>query len=305
MASRTLRQRKLAKSLRDAREHAGLTARALAKSVRMQESSISKIENLKQTIVPRTLKNLLSECGVGAPMMDTLMRIADEADSVEWWAAYADTVPDWFRDYVDLEGDAEEIWIYLPELVHGLFQTAEYATAIMLLNEDLSDEKRQRSVELREARQDQLNRKNPPRLRVVLNEAVIRRPVGGTEVMRAQLLHLAEMSRRPNITIQILPFSAGEHPLMQEGALTLLRFPGDYSDMDCVYKETSTGSLWKERPAEVTAYTTDFEAVAAMALSPENSAALLDRLGGDPTCDSTEGSMDDQSEGHPLEEEQL
>lgn len=305
MASRTLRQRKLARAVREARLQAGLTARELAKLVRMQESSISKIENLKQTVVPRTLMNLLSACGVGAPLAHTLLQIAEEAESVAWWDAYDDTVPDFFRDYVDLESDAEQIWTYCPELVTGLAQTGDYADAILRLNPSRTPVQRERAVAFREGRQEQLDRANPPRLRILLNEAVVRRPVGGTEVMRAQLQHLADMSRRPNISIQLLPFSAGEHALMQEGAHTLLRFPGEYEDMDCVYKETNSGSLWKERPVEVAAYASDFDATARMALSSEKTRALLTSLGGETTWVGTEGSTDGHSDGHPLEEDPL
>lgn len=302
VASRTLRQRKLARALRQARIDAGLTVGELAKLVRMQPGTISKIENLRQTILARTVKQILSACEVGAPLMDTLMRIADESEAVDWWAAYGDTVPDWFRDYVELEGDADEIWTYSPELVDGLLQTPDYAMAMTRLDPHSTPQQQERAVALRRARQAQLDREQPPRLRIVLNESVIRRTVGNEAIMKAQMRHLAEMGRRPNITIQVLEFAAGEHPAMKEG-FTLLRFPGDFADMDCVYHETRTGSLWKERPVDLATYSDDFETVARMALSPEKTAALLDSLGGDSTCDGIEGSTDDHEEAHPLADE--
>jgi transcriptional regulator with XRE-family HTH domain len=301
--SPTLRQRKLSRALRHARVEAGLSVAECAKLSRLQPGTVSKIENGRQTILARTAQLILQACGVGAPLLDTLLRIADESDTVTWWAAYGDTVPDWFRDYVELESDADEIWTYSSELVDGLLQTPAYATAITRMNPDLTPDQLQRAVSLREARQAQLDRETPPRLRIVLNEAVIRRPVGGKEAMAEQLRHLAAVGQRPNIDLQILPFDAGEHRGMK-GSFTLLRFPGDFADMDCVYLESETGAVWQERPGDIGWFTSAFERISSVALSPENTSALLVSLGGEPTCDG-ERSVDDRNRsGHPLEEEQ-
>jgi transcriptional regulator with XRE-family HTH domain len=302
--SPTLRQRKLARSLKQARIAAGLSVAECAKRARLQPGTISKIENERQSILARTAQLILQACGVGAPLLDTLLRIADESETVSWWLAYSDSVPDWFRDYVELESDTDEIWTYSSELVDGLLQTPAYATAITKLNPDLTTAQLERAVSLREARQAQLDRNTPPRLRIVLNEAVLRRPVGGPEVMREQIRHLAAMSRRPNIDLRVLPFSAGAHPGMK-GSFTLLRFPGDFADMDCVYVESETGAVWQERPGDIGRYTTIFEQmVSRFALPRKKTTALLDSLGGDPTCEG-EGSVDDRNRsGHPLEKEQ-
>lgn len=291
--SPTLRQRKLSRALRQARLDAGLSVAECAKLARLQPGTVSKIENGRQTILARTAQLILQACGVGAPLLDTLLRIADESEAVGWWLAYSDSVPDWFRDYVELESDAEEIWTYSPELVDGLLQTPAYATAITKLDRDVPPEQRQRAVSLREARQAQLDRDTPPRLRIVLSEAAIRRPVGGAEAMREQLRHLAAMSRRPNIDLRVLPFDIGEHPGMK-GGFTLLRFPGDFADMDCVYLESRTGALWQERPGDIGTYTSDFEQISQLALSPKKTTTLLDSLGGETSCEG-ERSVDDRN----------
>jgi transcriptional regulator with XRE-family HTH domain len=292
--SPTLRQKKLAKAIRKAREDAKLTIAECARLSRLQPGTLSKIENERQAILARTAKGILQACGVGVPLLDTLMRIADESETVGWWLAYSDSVPDWFRDYVELESDAEEIRTYSAELVDGLLQTPAYAEAIVRASEpDLSAAQLARAVQLREARQAQLERESPARLRVVLNEAVIRRPVGGRDVMREQLQHLIEMSRRPNIDVRVLPFSGGAHRGMK-GSFTLLGFPGDFADMDCVYLESETGALWQERPGDIDRYTAIFGSLTGLALSPKKTRDVLASLVGDSTCDG-EGSVGDHT----------
>lgn len=280
--SPTLRQRKLARALKQARLDAGFTVSECAKRARLQPGTLSKIENERQAILARTAQGILQACGVGAPLLDTLMRIADESETAGWWLAYSDSVPDWFSDYVQLESDAEEIRTYSSELVDGLLQTPAYAEAVMRASSpDFDEEQLARSVRLREARQAQLDRETPARLRIVLNEAVIRRTVGDGNVMREQMRHLLAMSRRSNIDLRVLPFSSGAHAGMK-GPFTLLGFAGDFADMDCVYLESETGALWQERPGDIDRYSDVFDRVAGTAaLSPEKTQALLTSLGGD------------------------
>src|SRR5207248_8750009 len=134
-----------------------------------------------------------------------------------------------------------------------------------------------RLVELRQARQSQLDRSDAALLYVVMNEAVIRRQVGGSDVMRDQIRHLADMAERPNITIQVLPFQAGAHPGMR-CPFTMLRFPAGYDDMDAVYLENENGELWQERPADIARYTKVFTQVRKLALSPHETNQLLGSL---------------------------
>lgn len=274
----TLRRRKLGKELRRHREAAGLKARDLTSYVGLQPGTLSKIENGRQAILPKNVRLILQACGVGAPEMDMLIRLAEESDDRGWWAAYSDTIPDWFATYVDLECDAEEIWTYTSELVHGLLQTPEYAEAVARAGyPDIDDAQLRRSVELRTARQAQLDRSEPAKMRAVFSEAVIRRTVGGAEAMREQIRRLIDLSERPNITLQVVPFSSGAHAAMK-GSFTMLRFPEGFADMDCVYLENETGEVWQERLGDIARYRDVFAMIKDQALSSGETRSLLDSL---------------------------
>lgn len=182
-----------------ASNQAGISQDAAAKYAGLKGPSISRIENGKQAILPRTVR-LLCQCyDIGAPTIDMLMRQAEESNDRAWYTMYSDTVPSWVESFLGLETEAEEVWTYEAELVPGLLQTPEY----------------------------------PPRLHTVLNEAVLMRPVGGPSVMATQLRHLIEMNKHDNITIQVLAFEAGAHVAMT-GAFTMLRFP-DELEMNAVF----------------------------------------------------------------------
>lgn len=271
----TLRRRKLGKELRRHREAAGLKARDLTSYVGLQPGTLSKIENGRQAILPKNVRLILQACGVGAPEMDMLIRLAEESDDRGWWAAYSDTIPDWFAMYVDLESDAEKIWTYTSELVHGLLQTPAYAEAVAkAAYPDIAEAQLKRSVELRSARQEQLERPEPAHLHVVFSEAVVRRKVGGDQVMKQQIDRLIEMSERPNIELQVVTFDSGAHAGMKS-SFTMLRFPEGFADMDCVYLENENGEVWQERPRDIARYGDVFGFVRTQALSPEETRSLL------------------------------
>lgn len=274
----TLRRRKLGKELRRAREAAGMSQKDVTKEARLQPGTISKIENGRQAILPRNVKLILQACGVGAPTMDTLIRLAEESDDVGWWMAFSDTIPEWFATYVDLESDADQIWIYTSELIDGLLQTPEYTEAVArAAYPNITDGELRRSVELRNGRQAQLGREKPAELHVVMSEATLKWSVGGEDTMLSQLRHLITAARWPNIYLQVLPFSVGAHPGMK-CPFTLLRFPEGFDDMDCVYMENENGELWQERPGDISRYTDVFNRLRSMALAPEETITLLDSL---------------------------
>jgi transcriptional regulator with XRE-family HTH domain len=211
----TVRRCQLGKELRRLRENAGKTIAEAVDWVGIKPPTISKIENDRQAIRPTNVRLLLQLYGIEAPMADTLIRLAAEANERGWWAGYGDTVPDWLRNYVGLEADASEIDGYDSELLPGQLQTAEYAEAITLAaHPDTTPSELKRMVTFRHERQERLAGNAPPRLRFVLNEAVLRRPVGGTEAFGRQLDYLIKMSQRPHINLQVLPFSAGPHAAM-------------------------------------------------------------------------------------------
>lgn len=276
----TLRRRKLVTELIAARQAVGLNASQLAAEIDLKASAVSKIEKGTQGLTVRNIKAYARVTGLSKAKTDELLLLAANDGSYDdWLVEFREDMPDWFALYPELEQDAVQIWTYSSELVEGLFQTPDYAEAIVRAwHPEISTEELARSVELRKRRQKLLGGENPPRLRLVLNEAVIRRRVGTDAEMAEQLRHLAALSEKEHITIQVLPFSAGAHPAMKTG-FTLLRFPEGFDDMDCVYLENENGGVWQEVLDHVARYSEVFDRVCAMALPPEETRALLASLG--------------------------
>lgn len=275
----TVRRRQLGLELRRLREAAGKTPKEAAEWLEISPSTLSKIE-LGRIAIKGTHVRLLAQLyNIGAPESDTLLRLARESNQRGWWAAYGDTVPDYVRSYLGLEEDAEELWAYESGLVFGLFQTPAYAEAITTAAMDVDHDEIERLVEVRTARQKRLFAAQSPALRVVLDEAVLRRMVGGSAVMREQLEHIVEVAQSPHITVAVVPFSAGAHPTIGS-AFTLLRF-ADAASMNCVYLEHHLGALYLERPADILRYTGIFEQLIASALGPDESLQLMTTLAGE------------------------
>ena len=273
----TVRRRQLGLELRRLREAAGKMPKEAAEWLEISPSTLSKIELGRQAIKGTHVRLLAQLYKVDAPEADTLLRLAREANQRGWWAAYGDTVPDYVRSYLGLEEDAEELWAYESGLVFGLFQTPAYAHAITAAASPNSDRQDiERLVEVRTARQRRLFAAQSPALRVMLDEAVLRRTVGGPKVMREQLEHIAEVAQSPHITVAVLPFGAGAHPSIGS-AFTLLRF-ADAESMNCVYLEHHLGALYLERPADIRRYTAIFEQLIASALAPDESLQLVTTL---------------------------
>lgn len=280
MAGPTIRRRQLAKRMRYLRERAGKSPKEAAEWAGTTTSTISKIENAKHSVQLAHIKLLLQLYGVESPESDEILRLAREANQRGWWtsSAYGDTLPKWFRDYVGLENDAEEIWAYDPELIHGLLQTPGYVRAVVSAAQPgCSPADLERSVDLRQARQDKLHGDRPPRLNVVLGEGALRRSVGGTEVMRDQLDALDQLGELDHISLRVLPFSAGAHPAMVSPFI-LLRFDTEPDNMDVVYLEHDTGALYLERPADIERYTWIFTDIAKQALGEAASEELIARV---------------------------
>jgi transcriptional regulator with XRE-family HTH domain len=275
----TLRRRKLVKELIAARQAVGMNASQLAAEIDLKPSAVSKIEKGTQGLTVRNIKAYARVTGLSKAKTDELLLLAANDDTYDdWLVEFREDMPDWFALYPELEQDAVQIWTYSSELVEGLFQTPDYAEAIVRAGlPEISAEDLERSVQLRKRRQSLLRRENPPRLRLVLNEAVVRRQVGGEAVMAEQMRHLVSLSELDHVTIQLLPFSAGAHPGMKSG-FTLLRFPEGFDDMDCVYLENNNGGVWQEVLEHVAEYSTTFERQSSMALTPEETRALLASL---------------------------
>jgi transcriptional regulator with XRE-family HTH domain len=272
------RRRQLGRQLRDLRQAAGLkTMEAAAGKTGLSRATISRIESAKQTILPRTVRLLCQTYGIGTPLLDHLVRLAEESEDRGWLVAYSDTMPNWFERFVGEEAEASDVWTYEAEFVPGLLQTADYCRAVRAANSpDLTKDDIEWSVEFRQARQQLLDRNHPPRMHVVVNEAVVRRQVGGTRVQRDQLRHLIEMAKRPNITVQVLPFTAGAHPAMTS-AFTMLQFPAEDGE-PTILVEVDSGALYPYRPTDYDRYTWIFGRLRELALAPRKSISLLSRL---------------------------
>ncbi|MEU5827695.1 helix-turn-helix domain-containing protein [Micromonospora tulbaghiae] len=257
-------------ALRRLREQTGMTADQAAKEVGISKSAISRIENAQVSVMPPVARGLLELYGVEGDEVDALVQVARDARKRGWWQAYDDVLPDWFEVYVGLEAEASEIRAFQPQLIPGLLQTADYARAVIRAEHpDAPNDEVDRRVELRMRRQDA---ETPPKLWVVLDEAALRRPVGGAELFAAQLRRLAEEADRPGRTIQILTFGAGEYGSMGS-AFSVLTFP-EPADPGVVYVETRAGSLYLEGQ-QVREYSRVFEHLVATAAGARESRDLI------------------------------
>ncbi|MGW4250880.1 helix-turn-helix domain-containing protein [Streptomyces californicus] len=244
----------LGSQLRRLRESRGVTREAAGYSIRASESKISRMELGRVSFKARDVEDLLTLYGVtDEAERDSLLGLAREANVAGWWHSYGDVLPGWFQTYVGLEGAASLIRIFEVQFVHGLLQTEAYAHAVVSRGmRGASPAEIDRRVALRLERQKVLVSERAPTFHAVLDEAALRRPYGEREVMRAQLRHLIDMSERPNITLQVIPFSHGGHA-GESGSFTMLRFPeSDLSDI--VYLEQLTSALYLDKPEEVAQY---------------------------------------------------
>jgi transcriptional regulator with XRE-family HTH domain len=269
----TVRSRRLAAELRGAREQAGLTWEAVAEQMGWSVSKVYRIEADKVSVLLRDVQRLLGLYQVGGEHREAVLELARQARSTGWWQQYSGAIPDWFHFYVGLEAEAASLACYEAEFVPGVMQTEDYARAIMSTAPEPDPDEIGRQITVRMERAKRLTGPTPMRLWVVLNEAVIRRWVGGPQVMRAQLAHLLDLAALRHVTVQVLTYQAGAHPAMQ-GAFTIMAFPGD-AHPDVVYMETQTSALYLETPHERTRYSLAFDHLRAQALAPAETRALI------------------------------
>jgi len=205
---------------------------------------------------------------------ESLVQLARESRQKGWWHAYSDSIEPRFANYVGLEDAAAEIRTYEVNLIPGLLQTEDYARVVISAgNLTAPHSEVDRLVALRMARQPMLTGDAPPQMWAVLDEAVLRRTVGGRGLMRLQLEHLAELATLPNVAVQVIPFSSGAHPGMGK-PFVILAFP-ERADPDVVYLEDLTSALYVEDLHQVDRYNVLFNHLRATALSFEDSAALI------------------------------
>jgi Domain of unknown function (DUF5753)/Helix-turn-helix domain len=261
--------------LRRLRESAGVTPDQAGYEIWATRSKISRMEHGRVGFKDRDVADLLALYGVTDEQVQiSMLALARQANSTGWWSKYDDVLPDWFEGYVGLEGAASVIRSFELQFVHGLFQTADYARAVTLLgHKSASAEEIDRRVSLRLKRQDVLTNLEPPQVWSVMDEAVLRRPLGGRSVMRAQLEHLAEIASLPYVTIQVVPFGGGGHAAAG-GSFNMLRF-AEPDLPDIVYIEQLTSALYLSGRADVDHYLVVMNELSGQALTPVRSARFL------------------------------
>jgi transcriptional regulator with XRE-family HTH domain len=276
--SPTIRRRRLGAELRRYRDAAGVTIDVVADRLGCSPSKVSRIETGHTSATPRDVKDMLDIYGVNGIESEELVQISREARQKGWWHPFSTVLT---GAYVGLEAAARSIRAYEQQVIPGLLQTDKYAIA-MIRAARLGDSDREieQRVRVRMARQALLIQDDPIDLQVVLDEAVVSRPVGGDEVMRDQLLRLVEATRLPNVTLQILPFAAGAHAGM-DGTFSILDFP-DAEDPSVVFAENATGGLFLEKSDELRKYNSIFDTIRSSALSPEESQNMIVMLAEEP-----------------------
>lgn len=279
----TVPRRRLGRLLEQAREDAGIKRVDAAKAIEKSGPTLWRVEAGKVPIRTLEVEALCRLYKVDAEMASVMKGLASEtkAKPKGWWEAYGDAVPDWFDLYVGLEAEARRIDTYEPELVPGLFQTEDYArTLIRKGHPEENEEEAERRVQLRVGRQKILTRPiDPPMIRVILRETILRTPVGSTGIMAAQLRHLADAADLPNVAIRVVPFVAGFHLGILSGAFSVIRFAlngvGEEREPPTVYSDLYTGAIYVDNEDEVARYEQTFEEVWGAALDEEGSRAAL------------------------------
>lgn len=258
------------------RENSGLTPEAAAAQLGWSRSKVSRIETGRTMASRADVAAVCDLYGINSADRAGLIQLAGEVRQRGWWTAYADVFT---GSYIGLEDEAALIRQWEVQLIPGLLQTEDYARTVISLHRP--SEEVQRRVMARMARRTLLSRPNAPQLRAVLDEASIRRPIGGNQVMHEQLEALLIAARRPNIEIRVLPFSAGEHAGL-EGGFTILSFSEEI-DPDVAYVEGAAGDIYVESSEQVDRCKLIYERISGAALSPEDSLGLIstvkDKLG--------------------------
>ncbi len=270
-----VRRMLLGSQLRRLRESRGITREKAGYSIRASESKISRMELGRVSFKTRDVEDLLTLYGIADEAeRKSLLSLAKEANVAGWWHSYSDVLPSWFPTYVGLEGAAALIRSYEVQFVHGLLQTEAYAHAVVSRGmRGASAADIERRVALRLERQKYLVSRSAPEFHIVLDEAALRRPYGDRGVMRGQLQHLIDISERPNVRLQVMPFSFGGHA-GESGSFTMLSFPeSDLSDV--VYLEQLTSALYLDKREDVAQYEKAMKELQQDSPGPDESRDLL------------------------------
>jgi len=272
----TLRRRRLGAELKRCRETAGLTQETVSRHFEWHAAKVTRIETARVAVTPRDVRDLLTFYGVeDAEYREALIALARRSRERTWWTDYRDIMRP--GNFVGLEAEASSMRTWEPIVLPGLLQTERYMRALIRTGRP-SDPPGSidRRIALRLKRQGRLTAQSPLRLAAIVDESVVRRVIGGPEVMDSQLRHLIDMAQLPNVTLQVVPFDAGEHPFLG-GSAALLEFR-ETTHLDVVYLEGLAGDYYEEQPTEVARYREEFERVGAIALDQRLSVKLIESL---------------------------
>jgi transcriptional regulator with XRE-family HTH domain len=282
----TVPRRQLGRMLKQLRIEAGVTLDGAAEALECSRQKLWRIEaglGPARTLDVRALCELYD---VNPKLSNALIGLAGETKTKGWWHAYGDAIPDWFELYVGLEAAASRLREYEHTLVPGLLQTRGYARAIYQHRVGMSDAQRERAVDVRLQRQALLRRRLPPapELEVVLSEGVLLRAIPDRPAMVEQLTHLIRINQQPNVSVRVLPLSAGPHRGSEAGAFVLLDFPPgrrNTPEPSIVYTESWTGALYLDRPEEYAAYEEIWTGLDQLALDAKESNELINKIIGE------------------------
>ncbi|MGH3736783.1 MAG: helix-turn-helix domain-containing protein [Micromonosporaceae bacterium] len=275
---KTIQARQLGRHLRELRKEAGVGVDAAVREIGVSDATLYRFEAGTSVPRPPDVKALCAMYGTDADLIDGLVGLAKEANSPGWWRSYMGVIPRGVDTYVSLEGAAEHIRSYEMDVVHGLLQTPRYAEALFRTAIPVpSEDEVRRRIDVRMRRQRILDRRTAPRLDVVVGEvALLRSP--GDDIMAEQLAHLDALSRRPDLTIRVLPMNLLHGGLVCGARFHMMTFPTDrrgLGEPPVVHAENLTGGVFLSEPEEIDAYELIWNAVLEVALSPPESRALI------------------------------
>lgn len=270
----TARRIVLGARLRRLREAAEISRAEAGYAIRGSESKISRLELGRVSFKPRDVADLLTMYGVTeAEEREVLLEMVKESNEPGWWHRYTDQVADWFQDYLGLEESASRIQTYEQQFLPGLMQTEDYAKAIATRGwSQLASQSAERQVTVRMRRQALLARPDAPKLWAVIDESVLHRPIGGSRVMLAQIEHLLELTKRPNISLQVVPYPLSGYAA--EGSFTMLRFT-EPELPNVVYIEHLSGALYLDKRSDTELYRRVFDRLTVDAKTPDHTRQLL------------------------------
>ncbi|MEU4419326.1 helix-turn-helix transcriptional regulator [Actinoplanes sp. NPDC024001] len=272
----TLRRRRLGAELKRCREAAGLTQQDVSRHFEWHAAKVTRIETARVAVTPRDVRDLLTLYNVrDQGYREAMVELARLSRERTWWTDYRDILRP--GNFVGLEAAASAMRTWEPIIVPGLLQTEAYMRALIRTGRNLDPPHHiDRRVALRLTRQSRLGGDRPLELSAIIDESVVRRVIGGEDVMRGQLEHLIEAAKLPNVTLQIMPFSAGEH-LFLGGSAALLEFR-ETTHLDVVYLEGIAGDYYEEQPNEVARYRQEFERLSAKALDHRTTIKMIESL---------------------------